>query len=141
MSRFRSKARRFAKLLNQSGGLTSDNMEVTGNLQVDGTVDGVDVSALKASHDTTSTTLTSVQSTLTTTQSDLSTVQSDLASHTHAYSELTGTPSVSQIAIGGWTVTESSGVLYFATGGANKFKIDASGNLTVTGNVTAYGSV
>ena len=40
-----------------------------------------------------------------------------------------------------WKITESGGVLYFATGGTNKMKLDASGNLTVTGNVTAYGSV
>jgi hypothetical protein len=43
--------------------------------------------------------------------------------------------------LGNWTVTESAGVLYFATGGTNKMKLDASGNLTVVGNVTAYGSV
>ena len=43
--------------------------------------------------------------------------------------------------LGDWTVTESAGVLYFATGGVNKMKIDASGNLTVVGNVTAYGTV
>ena len=43
--------------------------------------------------------------------------------------------------LGNWTVTESSGVLYFATSGTNKMKLDASGNLTVTGNVTGYGTV
>lgn len=43
--------------------------------------------------------------------------------------------------LGDWTVTESAGVLYFATGGVNKMKLDASGNLTVVGNVTAYGTV
>ena len=43
--------------------------------------------------------------------------------------------------LGNWTVTESGGVLYFATGGTNKMKLDASGNLTVTGNVTAYGTL
>jgi hypothetical protein len=40
-----------------------------------------------------------------------------------------------------WTLTESGGVLYFATGGTNKMKLDASGNLTVTGDITAFGSV
>lgn len=45
------------------------------------------------------------------------------------------------VTLGGWTVTETSGVLYFATGGTNKMKLDASGNLTVVGNVTAYGTV
>ena len=43
--------------------------------------------------------------------------------------------------LGDWTVPESGGVLYFATGGVNKMKIDASGNLTVVGDVTAYGTV
>lgn len=48
---------------------------------------------------------------------------------------------VTTVDLGNWTVTESGGVLYFATGGTNKMKLDASGNLTVTGNVTAYGTV
>lgn len=45
------------------------------------------------------------------------------------------------VVFGNWTIRESGGVLYFLTGGVNKMKLDASGNLTVTGNVTAYGSV
>lgn len=43
--------------------------------------------------------------------------------------------------LGNWTITESGGTLYFATGGTNKMKLDASGNLTVTGNVTGFGTV
>ena len=43
--------------------------------------------------------------------------------------------------LGNWTVTESSGTLYFATGGTNKMKLDSSGNLTVVGDVTAYGTI
>lgn len=43
--------------------------------------------------------------------------------------------------LGNWTITESAGVLYFATGGTNKMKLDASGNLTVVGDITAYGTV
>lgn len=40
-----------------------------------------------------------------------------------------------------WTIEEVSGVLYFSVSGVNKAKLDASGNLTVVGNVTAYGTV
>ena len=40
-----------------------------------------------------------------------------------------------------WTWYESGGVLYFEYGGTKKMKIDSSGNLTVAGNVTAYGTV
>jgi hypothetical protein len=43
--------------------------------------------------------------------------------------------------LGNWTITESGGVLYFATSAVNKMKLDASGNLTVVGNVTAYGTI
>ena len=51
------------------------------------------------------------------------------------------TVNATTVDLGDWTITESAGVLYFATGGTNKMKLDASGNLTVTGNVTAYGTV
>lgn len=47
----------------------------------------------------------------------------------------------SVVDLGDWTITESSGVLYFATGGTNKMKLDASGNLTVVGDVTANGTM
>ena len=40
-----------------------------------------------------------------------------------------------------WTITESGGVLYFAANGVNKAKLDSSGNLTVVGDITAYGTV
>jgi hypothetical protein len=53
----------------------------------------------------------------------------------------TSATSAGQISAATWTVSESGGVLYFAVSGVNKAKLDASGNLTVVGNVTAYGSV
>ena len=43
--------------------------------------------------------------------------------------------------LGNWTVTESAGVLYFATLGVNKMKLDGSGNLTVVGDITGYGTI
>lgn len=51
------------------------------------------------------------------------------------------TGNITTVDFGDWTITESSGSLYFATGGTNKMKLDASGNLTVTGDVTAYGTI
>lgn len=53
----------------------------------------------------------------------------------------TGTVSIPTADFGAWTVKELSGVLYFASNGVNKMSLDASGNLKVTGNVTAYGSI
>ena len=55
--------------------------------------------------------------------------------------DVNGTVSATTVDLGNWTVTESSGVLHFATGGVNKMKLDATGNLTVVGNVTAYGTI
>jgi len=41
-----------------------------------------------------------------------------------------------------WTITEdASGNLIFATGGTSSMKVDASGNLTVIGDVTAFGTI
>jgi len=51
------------------------------------------------------------------------------------------TANITTVDLGNWTITESAGVLKFATGGVNKMKVDASGNLTVVGDVTAYGTI
>ena len=48
---------------------------------------------------------------------------------------------LTKVTLANWTIIESAGVLYFKSGGVNKMKLDASGNLTVVGEVTAYGSV
>jgi hypothetical protein len=42
---------------------------------------------------------------------------------------------------GGWSVTPSGTTLFFSYNGTNVGKMDSSGNLTVIGNVTAYGTV
>jgi hypothetical protein len=55
--------------------------------------------------------------------------------------EVNGTVTATTVDLGNWTVTESAGVLKFATGGVNKMKLDASGNLTVVGDVTAFGTI
>jgi len=55
--------------------------------------------------------------------------------------EVNGTVTATTVDLGNWTITESAGVLYFATSGTNKMKLDASGNLTVVGDVTAYGTI
>lgn len=40
-----------------------------------------------------------------------------------------------------WTVTYTSGNLIFSHDSVAKMKLDSNGNLTVTGNVTAYGTI
>ncbi len=49
--------------------------------------------------------------------------------------------SASGVLTANWTVSESGGVLYFAYGGVNKFKVDTNGAATFANNVTAYGTV
>lgn len=51
------------------------------------------------------------------------------------------TANVTTVDLGDWTVTESTGTLYFAYQGTNKFSLDSSGNLTVVSDVTAYGTL
>jgi hypothetical protein len=55
--------------------------------------------------------------------------------------DITGTLGVTTVDFGDWTITESGGSLYFATGGTNKMKLDASGNLQVVGNVEANATI
>tara|TARA_B110000914_G_scaffold182272_1_gene164944 strand:+ start:339 stop:554 length:216 start_codon:yes stop_codon:yes gene_type:complete len=52
-----------------------------------------------------------------------------------------GAITATSVIVGTWNVTETSGVLLFSTGGVDKMKLDASGNLTVVGDVTAFGTV
>jgi hypothetical protein len=40
-----------------------------------------------------------------------------------------------------WAVYESSGVLYFSVSGTARAKVDSSGNLTVSGSITAGGTI
>jgi len=53
----------------------------------------------------------------------------------------TGTATIPTIDFGNWTITESGGSLYFATGGTNMMKLDASGNLDVVGNVNTGATI
>lgn len=46
-----------------------------------------------------------------------------------------------RLATGGWTITQSGTNLIFDYNGSDKMKLDASGNLTVVGNVTAFGTI
>lgn len=50
------------------------------------------------------------------------------------------TGSAATVATTNWTVAESAGKLVFSYGGVAKYSIDSSGNMIVTGNVTAYGT-
>lgn len=64
-----------------------------------------------------------------------------LASPTFTGTATIPTASITTVTIGSWTITQSGGVLYFAASGTNKMKLDASGNLTVVGDVTAKGTI
>jgi hypothetical protein len=55
--------------------------------------------------------------------------------------DVTGTAVVDTLEFSNWTITESGGSLYFATGGVNKMKLDASGNLDVVGNVNTNATI
>jgi hypothetical protein len=51
------------------------------------------------------------------------------------------TANITTVDFGDWTITESGGSLYFATGGTNKMKLDASGNLQVVGSVDSNATI
>jgi hypothetical protein len=72
-------------------------------------------------------------------QSEIDTKAELAGSAAQAFSA--STLNATTVDLGAWTITESASVLYFAVNGVNKMKVDASGNLTVVGNVTAYGTI
>ena len=43
--------------------------------------------------------------------------------------------------LGNWTLSEVAGTLFFAYNGVNKMSLDSSGNLTVVGDITAFGTL
>ena len=53
----------------------------------------------------------------------------------------TASPSTGVANAGGWNITPSGTNLYFNYNGTNVAQLDSSGNLTVIGNVTAYGTI
>lgn len=52
-----------------------------------------------------------------------------------------GTTNITTIDFGDWTITETGGELLFAASGTNKMKLDASGNLTITGSLNSNGTI
>jgi hypothetical protein len=53
----------------------------------------------------------------------------------------TGIQVTGSVDFGNWTVTETGGSLYFAAGGVNKMKLDATGNLDVVGDVNSNATI
>ena len=85
--------------------------------------------------------LTTLQTNINTVQSNVDTVQSNVDALD--LNNITGNVDINgSLSLGGnWTVSETSDVLYFAHNGTNKMKLDSSGNLTVVGDVTAFGTI
>ena len=54
---------------------------------------------------------------------------------------LPATIETTTVDLGDWTITEAGGVLKFSCSGTVYAKLDSSGNLTTTGNITAYGTM
>lgn len=72
---------------------------------------------------------------------DSSTNAASTALVTNKINAITSVPSAVQIGTTNYTVLESGGFLYFRYGGVNKMRLDSSGNLVCTGNITAFGTI
>lgn len=46
-----------------------------------------------------------------------------------------------QLDLGTWTVTETSGSLFFAKSGTNKWKLDGNGNITAVGDLDSAATI
>ena len=138
-----------AAYVSGSGFLATSGGSLTGALATNSTIDGRDVSvdgikldSIEASADVTDTAnVTSAGALMDSELTNLAAVKAINQSLVTTASPTFATLNATTVDLGNWTVTESGGVLFFATGGTNKMKLDASGNLTCVGNVTAYGSM
>ena len=65
----------------------------------------------------------------------------DSATTAGSATSATNATNATKLVTANWTVEEVSGTLHFKVGGVAKAKLDASGNLIVVGNVTAYGTI
>jgi len=77
----------------------------------------------------------------TTATGDNSTNAASTALVVNKINAITSVASAVQIGTTNYTVLESGGYLYFRYGGVNKMRLDSSGNLVCSGNITAYGSI
>jgi hypothetical protein len=77
----------------------------------------------------------------TVTTADNTTNAASTALVTNKINAITSVPSAVQIGTTNYTVLESGGFLYFRHGGVNKMRLDSSGNLVCTGNITAFGTI
>lgn len=72
---------------------------------------------------------------------DSSTNAASTALVTNKINAITSVPSAVQIGTTNYTVLESGGFLFFRHGGVNRMRLDSSGNLVCTGNITAFGTI
>lgn len=121
--------------------------DVTGNADFDGTANiTITATIVDDSHNHTIENVDGLQGELDLLDSNVSSLQTAVAgkaniSGSDSQAFTASTLNATTVDLGDWTITESAGVLYFATDGVNKMKLDASGNLTVTGDITAFGTV
>ena len=118
------------------------NLNVSGNLSVTGTIAssaGVSGTTGTFSGIVTGSSFSGAGTGLTGTAASLS-IGGNAATATSATNATTAAAATS-LATTNWTVVESGGYLYFKYGGVNKMRLDSSGNIAVTGNVSAYQTI
>ena len=130
-----SHAGQWLRLVNED---SSGNVTISGNLTVSGTTTTVNSTTL----DVADKNITVANGAADAAAADGAGLTVDGASATILYTASGDKWAFNKpIALGGWTITETGGSLYFATGGVNKMKLDASGNLDVVGSVNSNATI
>jgi len=114
---------------------TARSITLTGDVTGTASFDGTSNISIAATVPTSALTISDVVGL----QTEIDTKAELAGSASQAFSA--STLNATTVDLGDWTLTESGGILYFATGGTNKMKLDASGNLTVVGDVTGFGTI
>jgi hypothetical protein len=147
-----------AQIKDQQTGYDGDNFTVGGNLSVSGTSNFVGNATAVTQLDSDNSTKLATTAYVQTKNAALGTIATQDASSVNITGgSITGLTSLSTssgnissttitasgtLVIGtNWTAVQSGTDLIFKYSGTNKMKIDSSGNLTVVGDVTAFGSL
>jgi hypothetical protein len=125
-----------ASAITDSGAFSAATLTVSGASTFTGTAthNGATIFNGTATHNSTTTVPTVATG-------DNSTNAASTALVVNKIAAITSVPSAVQIGTTNYTVLESGGYLYFRYGGVNKMRLDSSGNLICSGNVSAYGTI
>jgi len=119
--------------------LTIDGVDVTATAQQLNKLDGVTVSTQEINYLSTATSSIQTQLNAKAASDGATLTNATLTSPDISSPTMTGTATVATLDLGDWTIAQSGTSLKFSYSGTDRFELKSTGELTVEGDVTAFG--